>query len=97
MSIELKTFQHTRVKVQAVRYEGPKMDTELTDKFRNEFHFAYGWQGDKHLVTQYRGLKNPHTGDWFIFDLAGRHLIDVMPEDLFQKSFEAVKGELKDG
>ena len=62
MSIELQKFQRTRVMIQAVRYEGPKMDQELINTFRNEFHYAYDYQGGKYLITEYRGLKNPHRG-----------------------------------
>lgn len=91
MSIELQKFKRTRTIIQAVRYEGPKMDSELTYKFKNEFHYAYDYQGGKYLITEYRGLKNPHTGDWLIFDEHARNLIDVMPEDIFQKSYEAMK------
>ena len=91
MSIELQKFHRTRVMIQAVRYEGPKMDQELINTFRNEFHYAYDYQGGKYLITEYRGLKNPHTGDWLIFDEQTRNLIDVMPEDIFQKSYEAMK------
>lgn len=91
MSIELQKFQRTRTIIQAVRYEGPKMDSELILKFKNEFHYAYDYQCGKYLITEYRGLKNPHTGDWLIFDEHARNLIDVMPEDIFQKSYEEIK------
>ncbi|MEA4872390.1 MAG: hypothetical protein VB076_06205 [Synergistaceae bacterium] len=88
MSIELRTFQRIRTKIQAVRYEGPKMDQELIDTFRNEFHYAYDYQGGKYLITEYRGLKSPHTGDWLVFNETGRYLIDVMPEALFQGTYQ---------
>lgn len=91
MSIELQKFQRTSAVIQAVRYEGPKMDSELTSKFKNEFHYAYDYQGGKYLITEYRGLKNPHTGDWLIFDEQARNLIDVMPDDIFQNTYEAMK------
>ncbi|MDY9920881.1 MAG: hypothetical protein U2P59_03540 [Synergistota bacterium] len=89
MSIELQKFKRTRTIIQAVRYEGPKMDSELTYKFKNEFHYAYDYQGGKYLITEYRGLKNPHTGDWLIFDEHARNLIDVMPDDIFQQTYKA--------
>ena len=91
MSIELRTFQRIRTKIQAVRYQGPKMDSDLISSFKNEFHYAYDYQGGKYLITEYRGLKNPHTGDWLVFDEGGKHLIDVMPDDLFQKTYEAMR------
>ena len=89
MSIELQTFQRIRTKIQAVRYTGPRMDLDLMDsKYKHDFRFAYDYQGGKYLVTECRGLKAPHTGDWLIFDINGRHLIDVMPNDLFKATFE---------
>lgn len=91
MSIELQTFRRTRIKIQAVKYEGPKMDYELSLKFKNDFCFAYDYMQDRYLITERRGLKNPHTGDWLVFDEGGKHLIDVMPDDLFQKTYEAMK------
>ena len=91
MSIELQKFQRTSAVIQAVRYEGPKMDSELTSKFKNEFHYAYDYMQDRYLITERRGLKNPHTGDWLVFDEGGKHLIDVMPDDIFRKTYEGVK------
>ncbi|PKL04706.1 MAG: hypothetical protein CVV54_04290 [Synergistetes bacterium HGW-Synergistetes-1] len=92
MSIELQTFRRTRIKIQAVKYEGPKMDYELSLKFKNDFCFAYDYMQDRYLTTERRGLKNPHTGDWLIFDDQARNLIDVMPDDIFQKTYETAKG-----
>ena len=92
MSIELQTFRRTRIKIQAVKYEGPKMDYELSLKFKNDFCFAYDYMQDRYLITERRGLKNPHTGDWLIFDEQARNLIDVMSDDIFQKTYETAKG-----
>ena len=92
MSIELQTFRRTRIKIQAVKYEGPKMDYELSLKFKNDFCFAYDYMQDRYLTTESRGLKNPHTGDWLIFDEQARNLIDVMSDDIFQKTYETAKG-----
>lgn len=90
--IELQRFHRMRTSVEAVRYEGPKMDYELTQVFQNDFRFAYDYQGGgQYLVTSRRGLKIPHRGDWLVFDLERRNLIDVMPDSLFQATFEGVK------
>jgi len=91
MSIELQKFQRTRVRIKAVQYEGPKMDHVLSQSFKNDFRFAYDYMQDRYLITERRGLKNPHTGDWLVFDEGGKHLIDVMPDDIFQKTYEAMR------
>ena len=88
MSIDLQKFQRTRVTIKAVRYDGPKMDYELSAKFKNDFCFAYDYMQDRYLATERRGLKSPHTGDWLVFDEGGKHLIDVMPDDVFKKTYE---------
>jgi len=87
MSIELQRFQRTKKIIMAVQYEGPKMDNELYGKFKNDFCHAFDYQGGKYLCCARRGLKNPHRGDWLIFDEPMRNLIDVMPDDLFQKTY----------
>ena len=92
MSIELQKFQRTRVRIKAVQYDGPKMDHVLSQSFKNDFRFAYDYMQDRYLTTERRGLKNPHTGDWLIFDEQARNLIDVMSDDIFQKTYETAKG-----
>lgn len=91
MSIELKKFQRTRVVIMATQYIGPKMDIELYEKFKNDFCHAYDYQGGKYLCCARRGLKNPHREDWLIFDEKMKNLIDVMPNDLFQKTYDAAR------
>ena len=87
MSIELQRFQRIRKVVMAVQYVGPKMDNELYGKFKNDFCNAFDYQGGKYLCTARRGLKNPHREDWLIFDEQEKNLIDVMPNELFQKTY----------
>lgn len=87
-TVVLNVFQRLRLQVLAVRYEGPRMDETLINGFKNDFRWAYDYQGGKYLITERRGLKNPHTGDWLVFDENGKNLIDVMPEDLFKNTFK---------
>lgn len=87
-TVVLNVFQRLRLQVLAVRYDGPRMDETLINGFKNDFRWAYDYQGGKYLITERRGLKNPHTGDWLVFDENGKHLIDVMPEDLFRNTFK---------
>ncbi len=88
VSVMLRLYQRIRVTILAVRYDGPRMDETLINGFKNDFRWAYDYQGGKYLITERRGLKNPHTGDWLVFDENGKHLIDVMPEDLFRNTFK---------
>lgn len=87
-TVELHVYQRLRLQVLAARYEGPRMDDTLINGYKNDFQYAYDYQGGKYLIPERRGLKNPHIGDWLIFDENGKNLIDVMPEDLFKKTFK---------
>lgn len=87
-TVVFHVFQRPRLLVLAARYEGPRMDDTLINGYKNDFQYAYDYQGGKYLIPERRGLKTPHIGDWLIFDENGKNLIDVMPEDLFKKTFK---------
>jgi len=87
MSIELQPFKRKLTEIKAIRYEGPTMDWDLCLTYRNEFTFAYDYQGGKYLIPVYRGLPAPHTGDWLVFDPNGYNLIDIMSDKIFQQTY----------
>jgi len=95
--IKMERFQRTRVKICAIQYTGCNMDEILSKTFKEEFQFAYDYQQCRYLITAHRGLKNPHTRDWLIFDEKGRDLIDVMPDEIFRQTYEKTDSEEEEG
>jgi len=95
MDINRTAFKRTRSVVMSVQYTGLSMDRKLFASFRNDFRFAFDFQGGgQYLIPEKRGLKVPHTGDWLIFDERGRNLIDIMPDKVFRQTYEkTIRGQ----
>jgi hypothetical protein len=77
-------------KDQGIRYEGPKMDTYLVRVSRTISALLMTTCRTVTLSRAPWAEKSPY-GDWLVFDEGGKHLIDVMPDDLFEKTYETMR------
>lgn len=85
--LPIEAYKYAISTVWAIRYTGTEMDARLCKCYSDDLSMGQIY-GEPALCTHRHGLKNPHSGDWLVFDSAGRGLIDVMEDAMFRKTFE---------
>ena len=88
--LPVEAYKYAISTVWAIRYTGTEMDAELCKCYSDDLCIGFMYESPM-LCTHRHGLRNPHSGDWLVFDSTGKTLIDVMEDGVFKQTFR--KGE----